>query len=250
MKKKTVTVAAAALLSTTISSTAFADFHQVQQGDTLTQIAKKYNTSVAGLKTANGLQSDLIFANQKLVLPSLTTTSTQTQAPAAAPAPVKTSAPAAKTYTVVAGDTLIKIANAHGISLAELKTWNRIESHIIYPGQTLNVSSGGTSGVTAPAQAPTAKPTTVNTTNTNINTGNAGSSQYVIKSGDTLSKIAGEFNLTVASLKSMNNISSDLIFAGQKLKVSGESGSTGEEAVVQPVSNSQGGAASARDKDR
>ena len=35
-----------------------------------------------------------------------------------------TTAAPVKTYTVVSGDTLIKIANQHGISLAELKLWN------------------------------------------------------------------------------------------------------------------------------
>lgn len=42
---------------------------------------------------------------------------------------------------------------------------------------------------------------------------------YKIVSGDTLSKIAYKFNTTAANLKSLNNLSSSLIFAGQSLKV-------------------------------
>ena len=47
-------------------------------------------------------------------------------------------------------------------------------------------------------------------------------SVYSIKSGDTLSKIAAQFGTTVSQLKALNNLSSDLIYAGSTLKVSGQ----------------------------
>ena len=40
---------------------------------------------------------------------------------------------------------------------------------------------------------------------------------YTIKSGDTLNKIAAQYGVSVANLRSWNGISGDLIFAGQKL---------------------------------
>ena len=52
-------------------------------------------------------------------------------------------------------------------------------------------------------------------------TANASTTEYVIKSGDTLGTIAAQFSISVQSIKSLNGLSSDLIFAGQKLKVSG-----------------------------
>ncbi len=45
---------------------------------------------------------------------------------------------------------------------------------------------------------------------------------YIVKSGDTLEKIAKNHKLTIKSLKEINNLENDTIFAGQKLKVTKE----------------------------
>jgi LysM repeat protein len=42
---------------------------------------------------------------------------------------------------------------------------------------------------------------------------------YVVKSGDTLSKIADKFNVSLTKLKSKNGLNSDVIRPGQKLKI-------------------------------
>ena len=68
MKKKVATIATAAILTSTFSTTVFADTYQVEQGDTLTQIAKKYNTTVRDLMSLNGLSSDRIYLNQTLTV--------------------------------------------------------------------------------------------------------------------------------------------------------------------------------------
>ncbi|MBB6447609.1 C40 family peptidase [Bacillus benzoevorans] len=253
MKKKAVTAATAALLSTGFSTTVLADtYYQVRSGDTLSQIAKKYNTSISSLKGLNSLSSDLIFVNQKLkVSGSIGGSPQSTVSPGAGAGAApsagtgvsntgyssNTAGTAAKTYRVVGGDTLLKIANKHGISLAELKQWNTIESHLIYPGQVINVSkpvSGGTAApVPAGATGGTVKPAPVSP-NSGLNTGkpsvsnNADGSKYVIKSGDTLGKISQQIGVSVAALKSLNNLSSDLIFAGQTLVVSDASGGGSE----------------------
>ena len=52
------------------------------------------------------------------------------------------------------------------------------------------------------------------------------SSQYVIKIGDTLSGISNQVGLSVQQLKTFNNLNSDLIFPGQVLKLSQQSGSS------------------------
>jgi peptidoglycan endopeptidase LytE len=252
MKKKAVTFATAAFLSAGFATPALADtYHKVQSGDTLSRIAKLYNTSVSRLKGLNGLSSDLIFVNQKLKVSSTDSPSTGSGAVAAPSGSVASGGAvksSAKTHSVVSGDTLIKIANKHGISLAELKQWNKIESHLIYPGQVLNVSRPG-SGVSAPVYVVGAQPS-VNTpkkpdvVSPNSSSGkpslsaNANTSKYVIKSGDTLGKISSQYGVSVAELKSINNLMSDLIYAGQTIVVSAaggggkwSSGSSGSGAV-------------------
>jgi LysM repeat protein len=202
MKGKVATVATAAIVTSAFgATTAFADSYTVQQGDTLTQIAKKFNTTVSNLKQWNGLKSDQINVKQTLSISK--------------PASVEIkSTEKTSTYTVVPGDTLMKIANKYEISLAELMTWNQLKSSLIRSGQVLKVSDSGNvdrKPVTA---------TSIDTASTQQDQKNT--SVYTIKSGDTLSKIAAQFGTTVSQLKALNNLSSDLIYAGSILKVSGQ----------------------------
>ena len=124
----------------------------------------------------------------------------------------------ASTYTVQKGDTLTKISSKYQTSVPKLKELNGLTSDRIYANQTLTVT------VDAPFQpeVPTPAPTPVST------------SDYVVISGDYLGKIANKFNTTVSELKSLNGLTSDLIYAGQTLKVSGNAQAT-PPAVVTPV---------------
>ncbi|WML55712.1 LysM peptidoglycan-binding domain-containing protein [Neobacillus sp. PS3-12] len=189
-------MALAAVASGAYAASASASTYTVQKGDTLSAIASKYQTSVVDLKTLNNLASDLIRISQTLQIPD----------GAAAPS-VQASAPAqVSTYTVVKGDTLSAIARRNNISLTELRQWNNLSGDLIIPGQQLKVA-GGTS--TQPAAQPQAAAAPSST------------SDYVIQSGDTLSKIAIQFGTSVTTLQQLNGLSSDRIYAGQTLKVSG-----------------------------
>lgn len=103
------------------------------------------------------------------------------------------------TYTVVSGDSLWKISQTYHVTVDQLKQWNNLTSDTIYVNQNLLL-------VPPPSQISTAPVNTVTT--------------YTVKSGDCLSIIASHFNLTVANLKTMNNLTSDTIYVGQVLKVS------------------------------
>jgi LysM repeat protein len=199
LKKKVVTtMALAAVASGAYAASASASTYTVQKGDTLTAIASKYQTSVVDLKTLNNLASDLILVSQTLQIPD----------GASAPS-VQASAPApASTYTVVKGDTLSAIARRNNISLTDLRQWNNLSGDLILPGQQLKVANG-TSTQTATATQPQAVAAPSST------------SDYVIVSGDTLSKIAKQFGTSVTTLQQLNGLSSDRIYAGQSLKVSG-----------------------------
>ncbi|MEH7299407.1 LysM peptidoglycan-binding domain-containing protein [Neobacillus drentensis] len=198
MKKTIVrTLSTAALFSTLFAGSALADTYQVQKGDSLSKIASKYHTNVNELKTLNGLNSDMIYVNQVLKVSN---------------EPIGVQAPKTTTYTVVSGDALIKIANRYNVTVGELKQWNNLDNTIIYVGQVLKVSAPGTGTVSTPKPAPTPAPAPSSQGST---------SEYTVTSGDSLSKIGVQFNMTVTQLKSLNNLKSDMIYVGQKLKVSG-----------------------------
>ncbi|MFS0646671.1 LysM peptidoglycan-binding domain-containing protein [Siminovitchia sp. 179-K 8D1 HS] len=115
-----------------ISGKASAASHVVQKGDSLWSISQSYGTSVNQLKALNNLNGDLIYPNQQLHIPAESKTENQDQ-----------------TYKVVKGDSLWKISNKYGVSVADLKAWNNLSSDMIYPGQSLAVKKGA-----APAPAP------------------------------------------------------------------------------------------------
>ncbi|XXM72900.1 LysM peptidoglycan-binding domain-containing protein [Lysinibacillus sphaericus] len=214
MKKTIVSFAATAVLSTTFVSTAAANTHKVESGDSLWSIARKYEVTVANLKQVNKLNSDLIYPNQ--VLKVATGSDKTPSVPSAPAAPQKTEP--AKSYTVRSGDTLIAIANAHSITLGELQSWNNIKSHLIYPGQKLTVlksSSPAPAEPSAPKPAPSKKPTEPAT------------GSYTVKSGDTLSHISINYDVSVSAIKKANNLKSDMIYVGQVLKL-------GTSQAVQP----------------
>lgn len=174
--------------------------YTVKNGDSLFAIASRLGTSVANLKAVNNLKSDMIHPGQKLVTTQVSATKPQETVSR----PVQ-SAPTtnANTYTVKNGDTLYKIASQLGITLAQLKEVNQLKSDIIYPGQILTGQKAATvvqTPVTTPAV--TAPATTGN---------------YTVKAGDTLYKIATTVGVTVAQVKSWNNLPSDIIFVGQTL---------------------------------
>lgn len=212
MKKKVAAITTVALLSSTFGTNALASTYQVQKGDTLTKIATKYSTSIEQLKTLNNLTSDVIYINQKLKVADNGGSPTL-NIPISKPKPsnqTEQQVATTNTYTVVKGDTLGKIANAHNISLSHLMEWNKLDDHIIYPGQKLIVSRSSNAdkvAVTEPKQETPPSSPVSNTTD------------YTVQKGDTLSHISVKTGLSVADLKKLNQLTSDLIYVGQKLKV-------------------------------
>lgn len=200
MKKRIIALSTtAALLSSIFVTPAFASTYTVKKGDTLAKIAKKYDMTVTELKKLNKLKSDKIKLNQKLV------TSTSTAKKAGQNDKIKIKKTETSTYQVVAGDTLTKIANKHDLTLAELKELNPKLTSKIYVGQTIIVSETTTKTEIILPSSPEKTKITSNT--------------YVVVTGDTLSKIAKKADTTVADLKALNNLTSDTIKIGQKLKI-------------------------------
>ncbi|MEH7106472.1 C40 family peptidase [Bacillus sp. JJ1764] len=217
MKKKIVsTLSTTALLSTLFSGTVLADTYKVQSGDTLSEIASNYHTSVTELKKLNNLNTNLIYVNQVLQVSTTTPMATKTSTAPVAKTTVQT-------YKVVKGDALIKIANRFNVTVGELQQWNNIKGTVIYVGQVLKVSPAAQTVTKPKPQTPAPKPTTGTSVNTTI---------YTVKAGDCLSKIAIQFGMSIQELKSLNGLKSDLIYVGQKLKVTVKTASGGSTTTV------------------
>lgn len=210
MKKQLLTMAATAgLLFTTFNGEASAheNRYTVKSGDTLWRISINHNLSVDELKRWNNISGSTIYAGQSITL----------LAPHSHESTSGASGSETASYTVKSGDTLWGIARNHGLSVSALKSLNSLSSDTIYPGQKLKVKGS------APAAA--------------SSSGN--SSVYTIQRGDILSGIASRHNLSVSQLKAMNNLTSDLIYPGQTLKVSGSASSQPEETKVAAQSTSK-----------
>jgi len=119
------------------------------------------------------------------------------------PLPENTTAPAAggtTTIIVQRGDTLSRLALKYNTTVSRLVELNNIANpNLIYTGQTLIVPSGETVA---------------------DSDGNSTSGQtiYIVKSGDTLNKIASEFGSNAIAIARENNIRNiNLIYVGQRL---------------------------------
>ncbi len=163
--------------------------YTVKEGDNLTEIADSYDVDVADIKDWNDLDNDKILVGQKLKIYS--------------DKKVNSSGKKSKTYTVKEGDNLTKIADANGVTVAELKDWNDLESDVIVEGQVLKLY---------PVKETTKKDTKKKETKTKTTT-------YTVKKGDTLAKIADKYDCTISDLKKWNKLKGDTIEVGQKLVV-------------------------------
>jgi len=111
-------------------------------------------------------------------------------------------APLTTEYVVKSGDTFTSIARDNGTSVKAIQEANpTVDPRRLQIGQKLVLPPPAPAGVSTPAPAPL---------EANV---------YVVKSGDTLSRIAKNYNTTVKELKSINGLVTDRINVGQKLKL-------------------------------
>lgn len=109
-------------------------------------------------------------------------------------------AAASSVHTVQSGDTLWSISKDNNVSVADLQSWNNIDSTLIYPSQELKVED------TVPT--------------------------YTVVKGDTLFKIAAKHEMSVSELMNLNNLSSDLIHPGDQFVLEGTKGKVAAATTV------------------
>ncbi len=166
----------------------------VQPGDSLTRLASRYGITIGQLAAANGLSwNSWLYAGQRLTIPTSVPLN---------PAPL----PSGSTYVVRAGDTLMRIAAHHGVSVSQLATLNGLYwNSWVYVGQRLAIPGG--QAAPAPSPAPS--------------TPSGSDSVYVVRAGNTLFSIAKWNGTTVSAIQAANGLSSATIYVGQRLKIPG-----------------------------
>lgn len=161
--------------------------YTVKSGDTLSEIALEYGTTVSNILSLNPsiTNPNLIYPGQNITINTSNSNESVTNT----------------TYTVKRGDTLSEIALKYNTTVSNLANLNNISNpNLIYPGQVITINSSN-----------------------NIENGqnSCGKITYTIKRGDTLSSIARKYNTSVNKLVMLNNISNpNLIYAGNIILIS------------------------------
>lgn len=199
--------------------------YTVKSGDSLWLLANEFKMTVQELKKLNGLSSDLIRAGQKLKV-SGTISSSSSSSKKSNSNKSSSSSSSTGTYKVQLGDSLWKIANKVNMSIAELKVLNNLKSDTIYVNQVLKTKSSGSDT--------SSKDTSSKSDQTSATT------KYTVKSGDSLWKIANNYNLSVQQIRNINNLKSDVLYVGQVLKLTGKA-SSGSSSSSSSSSNASSG---------
>ncbi|MFI0489976.1 LysM peptidoglycan-binding domain-containing protein [Flavobacterium sp.] len=221
-------------------------YYRVKRGDNLTEIADKYDVTVADLKKWNGLKKntvsfgknlkiltnesivktirkepkvvkkpiEIVSDNQKVV-----SVETKTGKSEVAKKPIKTDSLTAETaylYVVQKGDNLGNIAKKYNVTVEEIKTWNHLSDVNIKLGASLQVANKEIETKEENTPAPKLE---------NI--------EYVVLKGDNLGKIAKKFGTSLEDLKQWNNLKDQNIALGVSLIVA-----KNEVAIVNKASAS------------
>ena len=198
-------------------------YYTVVKGDSLYSIARKFNTTVEALKEANNLTSNNLAIGQILIIPSKEVENNGN-------------------YIVVAGDTLYKIAQKFNTTVDELKLLNNLTSNTLSIGQSLKIPEENNNyqtytvikgdnlySIARRFNTTQDEIMKLNNLSSNllsigqilkiptINTSNY--QTYIVQKGDSLWNIAKKFNTTVDNIKTINNLSSNLLSIGQTLKI-------------------------------
>ncbi|EPN9409940.1 LysM peptidoglycan-binding domain-containing protein [Enterococcus faecium] len=237
----------------TNSGSATSTTYTVQSGDSVWGISNKFGITMDQLIQWNNIQNNFIYSGQKLTIKgsqengsSTNNSGNNTNSSGNAGTSNGGQTTGAK-YTVQSGDSVWKISNDHGITMAQLIEWNNIKNNFVYPGQQLIVSNGGSSNTGA------------NTGNTSgSNSSNSSSSntasgtKYTVKAGDSVWSVSNKYGITMAQLIQWNNIQNNFIYPGQQLTVSNSgatnsaSSNTGSSANTNNSSSANTGSSSSQ----
>lgn len=217
--------------------------HRVRRGETLTGIAAEYSVSPKTLAKVNGISRTRPLARGMLltVPASLRAPSPEILDPADDPSastayvPARNIGPPAivqgnsdaegrSTVTVKRGETLQMIADRYGVTVADIRRWNRLHSTAVRRGTRLQIRTGD--AALAPATSDTdsvqiaaLKPPHARGKGSRGQAG--GGRTVVVQRGETLSSIAARHGVSIQALRRANQMQGSLVRAGQRLRLPG-----------------------------
>ncbi|WP_062293606.1 lytic transglycosylase domain-containing protein [Demequina phytophila] len=210
------TAAIVTALGFTTAAPAVADErHRVREGDTVSDLAQRYGSTIPAIVAANDLDARAtIYVGTTVTVPTKGGTASRTTTTLSA------------TYTVKAGDTLSAIAQRHGTTVAALARDNSLaNAALIYPGQRLTI--GGSGARSTVSKAPS-RPT---------------GATHTVEPGDTLSELAQRHGTTVAAIARANHLpNASYIAVGQRLTIPG-SGTSSSATSSKPSTSATTSAA-------
>ncbi len=192
--------------------------HKIRSGQTLSEIADKYATSITVLKKTNGLRSSRIRAGKYLIIPVAQNDKyyktfkpvvyKSSRKKSRSSKPVKNVKGHKKiTYIVKSGDTLGDIAELYNTRASKIRRWNGIAyGRHIYPKQIL--------AIWIPDNKPV--PNVIQKENKSEKIA-ANESYHIVQRGDTLWEIAQKHNTSIRELKKINNLRSNRIKPGERI---------------------------------
>ncbi|EMW5431868.1 LysM peptidoglycan-binding domain-containing protein [Enterococcus faecium] len=235
----------------TNSGSATSTTYTVQSGDSVWGISNKFGITMDQLIQWNNIQNNFIYPGQKLTIKgsqengsSTNNSGNNTNSSGNAGTSNGGQTTGAK-YTVQSGDSVWKISNDHGITMAQLIEWNNIKNNFVYPGQQLIVSNGGSSNAGANTGSNTGN-TSGSSSSSSSSSNTASGTKYTVKAGDSVWSVSNKYGITMAQLIQWNNIQNNFIYPGQQLTVSNSgstnstSGNTGSSTNTNNSSSSQG----------
>jgi LysM repeat protein len=188
----------------------------VQPGETLSEIAERYDVGLQQLMRTNGIENPkLVQAGQRLLLPGgAVTTANSSRGGRDGGAAAPGASGRSFSYSVKEGETLSEIAARYDTTVNQLMQRNRIGdpsqlqagSQLLIPGTQVTAPSSSTS------RSATAKPAG--------QAYNPKAKEHVVQSGESLSQIADGYKVPMDKLVVINNISNpDLVLSGTRLKL-------------------------------
>ena len=176
-------------------------YHQVQDGDSLGSIARKYHTPASSIAEANDIANGEVKIGSKLIIPV---------APGKLGGDTVAYSRHATHYKVRKGDTVDSVADDFEVPADQIRKWNHLHGTALAPGRVLlvykPVGSGGqevasSNHSSAPVKG---KGTAKTTPNSKAITAANSAKYHKVKKGETLSSIAESYNTSVAALKRDN----------------------------------------------